>query len=169
MIKFLLILLLVATQILAGIGGSQYLCIDTDGRYCCIHPGPASCTCCQHEVPQDGENKHHHDGDGCCGAGTPEAIPGRHADPGRHDQQQVAAVDPCNCTHLLLLVSADKPFWNGRMSPEIGSDQFTHLANCRLAVAAELAAEGDLRPQGTSAPAESERTLALLATVVLRC
>jgi hypothetical protein len=49
MVRWLLVLALVATQLQSWSGGALYLCLKTDGSFCCIDEGPDSCTCCDHD------------------------------------------------------------------------------------------------------------------------
>uniref|UniRef100_A0A7C2NYS7 Secreted protein n=1 Tax=Schlesneria paludicola TaxID=360056 RepID=A0A7C2NYS7_9PLAN len=102
MVKSLLILMLVATQLLSGSSGSVYLCVKSDGTCCCLDSGPVSCNCCHDhgELPQaladsgcDNVACHCHDRDGV-----------------RQAEQSAALVDDgCGCTHIPLIVAVEQP------------------------------------------------------------
>lgn len=97
MIKSLLVLALVTSQLLAGGGGALYLCISSDGSHWCVETDPASCTCCrQTEVEQD-------DCSGtCCSrpAGLCDQTDDEHGTRGGESPE--LAGQPCGCTHILI-------------------------------------------------------------------
>lgn len=105
MAKSLLILMLMTTQLLAGSGGSVYLCISNDGEYCCLDTGPESCTCCE-------EHQHKAAHETCC---SEAGCSGKNAEPEcdhrngsspPSDQPLVVLDDGCGCTHFPVAVSA---------------------------------------------------------------
>lgn len=87
--------MLMATQLLAGSGGSVYLCVRNDGSYCCLDAGPSTCTCSANRRPT--VNEEHR---GCkCGCHVSEPC-----DEGNHVQapRLTSSGDPSGCTHILL-------------------------------------------------------------------
>lgn len=97
MVKSLLILMLVATQLVSGSGGSVYLCVKSDGTYCCLDSGPASCNCCQDELPETLADSDC--GDAACQCHDRDGV-----------QQSVAIEDDgCGCTHIPLIVVVEQP------------------------------------------------------------
>lgn len=49
MFKFSLILMLVAVQLLSGSSRAVYVCVSSDGNFCCLDAGPQSCSC-RHDI-----------------------------------------------------------------------------------------------------------------------
>ena len=105
MIKSFLILMLMTTQLLAGGGGSVYLCIRNDGSFCCFDLGPTSCTCCEEPVPslnkQDIRVVEKSSGCSCCGEELSETCDDGQADQ-RTKELSGFSGNPCDCTHILL-------------------------------------------------------------------
>jgi hypothetical protein len=93
MLKSLLILALITTQILAGLGGSFYLCISDDGSHWCVEADPRTCTCC-----------HQHDAGGAdCQDGCAHATTTEESRPEGSGHATLASTDPeCGCTHILI-------------------------------------------------------------------
>jgi len=96
MAKSLLILMLMTTQLLAGSGGSVYLCISNDGSYCCFDTGPESCMCCHEEQE---EIVH----DPCCGGCQED---GNQTPCGHHEEEQAISL---TTTASLWVIRADAP------------------------------------------------------------
>lgn len=49
MAKAFLVLMLTASQVLAGTSGPRFLCFKADGSFCCVDNGKAECVCCPKE------------------------------------------------------------------------------------------------------------------------
>lgn len=113
MIRSLLILMLVTTQLLAGNCRSLHLCLSDDGSYCCIDAGPETCTCCQKhtDVPHDNccdklaEPLCEAVAQNCC-SHHEQAAP---EPEDQHCQDAMAAGDSCKCTHIPLIVCSATP------------------------------------------------------------
>lgn len=129
MVKSFLILMLITTQLLAGSGGSVYLCIRNDGSFCCLDQGPTTCTCCD-DQETDFDNPHalateKPSGCGCdCGTAesTRECDNNDFTEPAR-ELVPLVSDDPCGCTHILL--SYDQPSARvARMSDAPDGNQF---------------------------------------------
>lgn len=106
MIKSVLILMLAATQLLAGSGG-VYLCIRNDGSFCCLDAGPQTCTCCE-DKDTDGHNLPTMIAQeaSACGCGCSDSGSSGTRDEDRESRSAELAVvalsDPCGCTHIRL-------------------------------------------------------------------
>lgn len=161
MAKSLLILMLVATQLLAGSGGSLYLCISGDGSCCCLDSGPGSCTCC-HEPDDDPQ---------ACASDCDEVACRC------HDGRETPAAptveianDDCGCIHIPLIVSAEQPTRVVRTATTTDAERLTQLIASppsldighTISVASPPASWG--RP-----PAVPQFALTVISTVVIRC
>jgi hypothetical protein len=168
MAKSLLILMLMTTQLLAGSGGSLYLCVSNDGSYCCIDTGPASCTCCHdHEKIPDVACC----SDPACEDESAASSCEHHQDEAPQPRQiDLLVGDPCGCTHVPVMISSDQPTTVARSSitaeAERLSLQIAFLsAPC---VGIEVAAPAPpLRWSGP--PAVADFALTVISTVVIRC
>ncbi|WP_437186511.1 hypothetical protein SH668x_003665 [Planctomicrobium sp. SH668] len=169
MAKSLLILMLMTTQLLAGSGGSVYLCISNDGEYCCLDTGPRSCTCCQ-EHQQEAAHET------CCSdAGCTEGI----AEPscGHHDetspcpeQNRVVKDDACGCTHIPVAASAGHPTTVTRPTVTVDSERLALLvAWLPTWLSGTDAASFLPHFRWTGPPAVPDFTLTVISTVVIRC
>lgn len=167
MVRPLLILMLMTTQLLAGSGGSLYLCVSNDGSYCCIDTGPASCTCCHEE-----ESIHH---DTCCGEPGCEVVSEYCYEPHDEDAPQpdhhgLEAVDPCGCTHVPVMVSSGQPVTIARSSTTTDTERLSQLVALPLALGSGLeivAPSPHIHWSGP--PAVRDFALIVISTVVIRC
>lgn len=101
MIKSFLILMLTTTQLLAGSGGSVYLCIKDDGSFCCVDAGAKACRCCEEEIPVAAEPPPA--GCGCCReTAAPKGPTGDDASSSSF-KFILTSNDPCGCTHVLIV------------------------------------------------------------------
>jgi len=158
--------MLMTTQLLAGSGGPVYLCISNDGSYCCIDTGPASCTCCH------GQEAIQHDA--CCGEPGCEAVSEsccepHDEDPSQSDGHGLAAVDPCGCTHIPVMVSSDQPI-TARSSTTTDVERLSLLVALPLALGSglEIAAPSP-HIHWSGPPAVPDFALIVISTVVIRC
>ena len=171
MAKPLLILMLVATQLLAGSGGSVHLCVKGDGSYCCIDADPASCTCCRNQ-----EEPRNSCGDlglvelgkgctsGCCG-------PQRPPEPAEEERPEALSGGTCSCTHVPLVVSSE-PQSTPVRSEATASDEQSAVPAVWLA--ASLVRNAFIAPSPPldwwSRQAEIPcYALTVVSTVVIRC
>lgn len=76
MVKALLCVALLATQVLSWNAAPLYVCLGPDGSFC-VDFGPASCGCCRLDAANSD----------CCAAA--------HADEHEHGD-----IDPCGCNHI---------------------------------------------------------------------
>lgn len=163
MVKSLLILALVTTQLLAGSGGSLYLCISNDGSHWCVDSDPASCTCCRQEAETDEQS-------GCCCSHA-----GGSCDPSNDEDQipdgesQELAGQSCGCTHILISQSQSPTTLQA--SSRTDAERLSllvallpHVLLCGPFVADEL--DPEFRHSSPPIPSQS---LAILSSVVLRC
>jgi len=157
MAQSLLILMLVTTQLLAGNSGTVYLCVSNDGSYCCIDTGSTSCECCHDEQ----EAAH----DACCS----DPACGDEAPPFR--QQGLLAGDPCGCTHIPVLISADQPATVVRPSNRTESERLALLVAWlpSLFLGSQVGVLTSLPTRWSGPPAAPDFALTVISTVVLRC
>lgn len=99
MIKSFLILMLATTQLLAGGGGSVYLCVKNDGSFCCLDAGAETCRCCEEEIPVVEEKP---SGCSCCSETTSSALSTEESAPSSSFELTLKSKDPCGCTHILI-------------------------------------------------------------------
>lgn len=165
MAKSLLILSVVATQLLAGGGGSLYLCISDDGSYCCIDFGPDSCACCQPE------ERHSACADQCCSHNSDEPCSDHREGGGTPETPQPAslAAEPCGCTHVLI--SAEQPTSITRTCNPVETERLSQLAmlpsclpNCQQWGVLPIP-----HARWHGPPAAPDLALAVISTVVIRC
>jgi hypothetical protein len=159
MLKPLLILALMATQILAGMSGSFYLCISNDGSHWCVEADPTTCTCC-----------HQHDAGGAdCQDGCAHATVTEEPQPARSGVVRLAQTDPeCGCTHIPIGIEqpSRQDYSTSSDSPRPGKSFVLNDSALEpsLAIGTRLTtsfAEGT-RPLPSSA-------LTFLSSVMLRC
>lgn len=167
MAKSLLILMLMATQLLAGTCGLLHLCISDDGTYCCIDAGPESCTCCQKHseaVPEACCDEHAVDAvsETCCEHCEEEST--------EPDTQTSVAGDPCGCTHIPLMVSSSQPTTIVRSTISESVERYTLLVAWLPSLVGSDAVDGPsphLRWFGP--PVVPDFALTVISTVVIRC
>lgn len=169
MVKSLLILALVTTQLLAGSGGSLYLCISNDGSHWCVDSDPASCTCCRQEAEKTAESGEGDDSGCCCShvAGSCDGDRDEHRKPSELPE---LAGQPCGCTHILIS--------HPQQSPTAVRASSTTDAE-RLALLVALLPHALLHDQFVSdgpdpafrldSPPLPSQSLTILSSVVLRC
>lgn len=163
MVKSLLILALVTTQLLAGSGGSLYLCISNDGSHWCVDSDPASCTCCRQEAETDEHS-------GCCCSHVAGSCDGDRDEHRTPSESPELAGQPCGCTHILIS--------HPQQSPTTVRASSTTDAE-RLALLVALLPHAPLHDQFVSdgpdltfrlnSPPIPSQSLAILSSVVLRC
>jgi len=161
MAKSLLILMLVATQLLAGSGGSLYLCISGDGSFCCLDSGPGSCTCC-----------HEQDDDPPACASDCDEVTCR-----CHDRRETPA-DPtveianegCGCIHIPLIVSAAQPTRVVRARTPTDAERLRQLmASLPSIDVAHTAIVASPPASWGGPPAVPQFALTVVSTAVIRC
>ena len=159
MLKSLLILALITMQILAGLGGSFYLCISNDGSHWCVEADPTTCTCC-----------HQHDAGGAdCQAGCAHATTTEESRPEGSGHATLASTDPeCGCTHILIGV--EQPSRQVSSAPLDSLWPGKAFALTDSALEQELAIGTRLTTSFTpdAGPLPSS-PLAFLSSVMLRC
>lgn len=173
MFKLSLILMLSSMQLLAGSSKDVYLCVSSDGSFCCLDAGPASCTCCHHEVaPSPCQS-------GCCGSSSEKcesqpchhdddhSCPEEHESPTPNDSPSIAS-GPCSCTHQL--VSMEQAASVRRSSVTIEVLDAWQLCACLPAVFYQhSSADFDVRPFRQGPPPMPDAALVVLSTVVICC
>lgn len=115
--------MLVTTQLLAGSGGSVYLCISDNGSFCCIDAGPSTCTCGvkQNATPTE------LDEEACdCSCSCHNSDPCDECDDGPMTRLSSSG-DPSGCTHLLLSHN-QAPASVARTSSATVIDRLLHIA-----------------------------------------
>jgi hypothetical protein len=169
MAKSLLILMLMAAQVLAGTGGSVYLCFGADGAYCCLDAGPESCTCCQdatacHDAAACPEVDAHCSHAACDRTTAAGSVPDQRLPQPSSPAGLSAAL--CECTHLLLVQSP--PVSMRRVEKMSPRECFAGLVSNEL-----LRRDAVLAPSPPShwrgPPELRDWALTVLATVVIRC
>lgn len=166
MAKSLLILMLMTTQLLAGSGGSVYVCISNDGSYCCFDAGPESCMCCQDER----ETVHESRCGGCEEDGN-KAPCGRHEEgqPTCPDDDILVAGDPCGCTHIPVVMPSDQPTNVARSSNSVDGERLISLIALLPTLAFDHHAVAHLPLRLADPPAVPNFALTVVSTVVIRC
>jgi hypothetical protein len=166
MFKALPMLMLVTAQLLAGLGGSRYLCISHDGSYCCIDSGPEHCTCCKHDHEDAEVCEPDHD---CCHKSETCEHHAKEQGVGHSDDECVMVSDPCGCTHIQI--SAEQVPACIRTTNVTQHEQFWHLLVWmpNLLGGSDREAESDQPPIRYGPAAIPDVNLAVLATVVIRC
>lgn len=162
MVRSLLLLTLVLTQLLAGSGASVYLCIDEDGL-CCVDGGAESCTCCQQIQAEatDACGRDHGDSQ-CC----------RHEESQPSDSNEGGSVtnDACDCTHLPLTMPSDQPASPARKLN--ASDAGRLLALTALVPSSldfVLSFDGPQVSESLGALAVPDFTLLMVTAIIIRC
>lgn len=164
MAKSLLILMLVATQLLAGSGGSLYLCISGDGSYCCLDSGPGSCTCC-HEQDDDPQ---------ACASDCHEVTCSCHD---RHETPAEPTVEiakeGCGCIHIPLIVSAEQPTRVVRTATTTDAERLTQLIasppSLDIGRAISVASPSASWGGPPAVPQFALIALTVVSTIVIRC
>ena len=172
MAKSFFILMLVAAQLLTGSGGSVYLCIGSDGSFCCVDSGPGSCTCCHEHADesqvacrsQECENADDRCAESCCEH--------QHADlPSDNGREERHVDDPCGCIHVAVMVPAGQPTSVARSSSASDRERLVQIvaglpAECS---AYEVSASPVLSSPSSGPPAVPDFHLTVVSTVILRC
>ena len=167
MVKSLLILMLMTMQLLAGSGGSVYLCISNDGEYCCLDTGPQSCTCCQ-EHQQEAAHET------CC---SEVGCSGKIAGPPCGQRNESSSLSgemvmdgACGCTHVPIAASADHPTTVIRPTVTVESERLALLVAWLPTRLGDTDAAAFLPHfRWTGPPAVPDFTLTVISTVVIRC
>lgn len=167
MAKSLLVLMLMATQLLAGSGGSLYVCISHDGSFCGLDSGPESCKCAgDHDhQPSDGcrDSHCHHKSEIC------DEVDG-HENDEAFSPLEFLDRDGCGCTHIPLMLSSDRPIRFVRTSLMTQSEPLGFVVallpfwNCASPSEALLA---NCRWNGP--PVVCDFTLMAISTIIIRC
>ena len=172
MFKLSLVLTLIAMQFLAGSGKAVYVCVSSDGSFCCLDAGPESCSCCHQEEVCTSCT------DGCCGLSEivkPESC--CHDDvPSRpHDDQRSNANDspalvggPCNCTHELVSLGQSATVVRSFASTRI-CDGWHHFAELPSMSRWRDSVEQDASVRWHGSPPRSNCARKVLSTFVIRC
>jgi hypothetical protein len=161
-VKPLLTILLALVQVTAWGRAPLYLCVSGDGTVC-VDLGPDLCDCCHHESPADSEH--------ACSAGCDHHEHAAGDVCGQQQEAQVAddslATDPCDCTHIGLAARQDPAIVRANVDHDHDPSSFASLP---LAVSAErLPLTIAFAERAIDRPLTPSYSLALLATVVLRC
>lgn len=165
MVKSLLVLALVTTQLLAGGGGALYLCISSDGSHWCVETDPASCTCCRQVEGQQDERS-----STCCSRAAELCDQTRDEHGTRGVESPELAGQPCGCTHILISHQQQAPP-DFRARSATDAERLVRqvdLAPCVLRLDRFPSASLDwvLRKDPPPIPAQS---LTILSSVVLLC
>lgn len=167
MIKSFLILMLATTQLLTGSGGSVYLCIKSDGTFCCLETGAQTGRCCQDEMPVVDEEPSEC---ACCREAASPSLPIEEPAPISSFEPTLASNDACGCTHVLIARDPAHAKLT-RLSALSDVQQWAAIAVDLpgLIVADRLhelrfKAGGEYRP-----PAVESQTLILRSAVQIRC
>lgn len=104
LVRTILILMMLTSQIIAGMGGSVYLCISSQGIN--LDAGPSACTSCDsvddHKTPERHPTCLKSDHHSSCGCGETPFSHGLAND--------VASIDDsCDCLHILVTESSNVP------------------------------------------------------------
>jgi len=167
MSKTLLILMLMATQLLAGTGGSLYLCISNDGSCCCFDVGPESCTC----------GRGHKDGSAgraaasCdCGEVTCQCHECHETSIPESEATIEVANEDCGCVHIPLMVSVEQPTRTVRSTIATDAERLALLIASLPSISVNhtfSVNSPEVRWNGP--PAVPEFALTVISTVVMRC
>ncbi|GIX05064.1 MAG: hypothetical protein KatS3mg114_0933 [Planctomycetaceae bacterium] len=163
MAKSLLILMLAATQLLAGSGGSLYLCISNDGSYCCFDSGPESCTCC---IGHDEEHA------ACVASERDGCACQCHDRDGKQQAEPSVAIadDGCGCIHIPLIVSAEQPTTATRPAATLSAERIAlSIASLASIPCSHTSSVSSPPPFWSGPPAVPEYALTIVSTVVIRC
>jgi len=158
MAKSLLSLALIVTQLLSWSASPLYLCLGSDGSVCVDH-GPDGCECC----------KHSHSDDECVGSRACKDHD--HNNPGERGghQEDLAAGDPCDCTHIQILQTQSPTLIPSSNSPDV-----EHLIVILATIPCDLCAHVGVPPISETAKMlhmldAPPLSLILLASVNMRC
>lgn len=165
MVKSLLILMLVMTQLLAGSGDSVYLCIGNDGSYS-IHAESAPCA----------------PGQVTCGSGCHscnDASPGQQerSPCGNHpgDRAVFQTGDPlvlagtCDCTHIPVVMASDQPTRTTRNSIAVDFEWLSSLLAQAPTIDIAYQSVLQLTFHCYDTSTVPDFTLTVVSTVVIRC
>jgi hypothetical protein len=158
MVKTLLSLLLVVTQVVPWTASPLFLCVGSDGSVC-LDGGPAACACCR-----DRE----HEEDACC-AGSADNARHEHRLPAQSDDRCAASIsdDDCDCAHVLL--SRDARVIRRMRVDDDALNVTSVLATFTTAIAAEVSAPTLATTPGMMCRDVLSLPLSERAPVVLRC
>lgn len=167
MFKSLLILMLATTQLLAGSGGSVYLCIKNDGSFCCLDAGAATCSCCEEETPVVQQKP---SGCSCCSEAASPSLSAQEFAPSSSVELALTSNDPCGCTHILIAQDHAQSQLT-RMSSRCDLHHFVEmtshlpgLISIASVAASRLASSWQYRP-----PTVDSHTLTVRSAVQIRC
>jgi len=164
MLKALLSLVLVATQILSGSGAMLYLCLSENGFHC-VDFGPNSCTCCHSPAEQD-DFAH----DGCCS----ESAVTCDSDRSKHSKSenvapQIVPSDSCGCTHIQITSQRSTSIFPPTSSTDV-ERQFQFAAVLPSFRIHDLRIDDRFDPGGIRGSLIiPSQTLIFLSSIVLRC
>jgi hypothetical protein len=164
MIKSLLVLMLAVTQLLAGSGGSLYVCISNDGSCWCVEIDPASCTCCRQELETT-------EGSGCCcshASGSCDPCNDVHGTPG--GELLKFADQPCDCTFILISHPQQSAI-SLRVSSRTDGEHLFELPALvqHLFLHDQFVGDGPDLTLKYSPPPIPSQLLGVLSSVILRC
>lgn len=171
--------MLIATQLLAGSGGSSFICIHDDGSFCCIDAGSESCKCCDDKDSHlrnycDDEDQAHH--------GTWAVSVDKHfVDACNVDHHCGAAeksvscrldhCDPSGCNHIPLMVCSDQASVVARTFLMTRGVQLGRYMAClpQRNWVGDTTFNPSLLTQSNRDANVPDSALALMATVIIRC
>lgn len=165
MARSILVVMLMATQLLAGSGGPVYLCIRSDGSFCCLDAGPGSCGCCEVEAPDRKKSS----GCSCC---HHDSAPVCESTADRKCSADLVGVivGHCDCTHVLLVQE------NSSARVVRASGSVERIGPMGLAVdpsstsiAEEMGRPWAGRSEPFRPPTTTPHTLTVLSCVLIQC
>lgn len=167
MFKSFLILMLATTQLLAGGGGSVYLCIQNDGSFCCLDAGAETCRCCEEEIPVVEEKP---SGCACCSEAAALALPFEEPAPSSSIEPALTSIDSCGCTHVLVTQDQAHAKVN-RLSARSDLQQFVAMAGDLPGLIAIDSLYALRRASGWQyrPPTVESQALAVRSAVQIRC
>ncbi|MES2788481.1 MAG: hypothetical protein V4719_02595 [Planctomycetota bacterium] len=172
MFKSFLILMLTATQLLAGSGGSVYLCIKDDGSFCCLDTGAMACRRCEEAIPAAVEPQS--SGCSCCSETAAPKLPTAKLltedDTSTSSELTLASPDPCGCTHVLIAQDQAQARAN-RISAQADVQQLVQMT---AQLPASVALDGVDGSRNTSGwqyrpPTVESQALTVRLSVQIRC
>ena len=165
MVKSLLILVLVSTQLLARDGIVAYLCVSNDGAYS-IHFGAEVCPPCDEVNKSDSSScEQTADKDKCNSHQCSSHGSGRSA---QHSTSSIVSHDACDCTHLPVGLALHQPRGLYRYSAMGDAQRVLGLVISLPPRSLTLNSERQLSCLLSGNKAIESLTLTVLSTVVIR-
>jgi len=162
MIRSLLILMLIATQLLTGSRVSAYLCVSNDGL-CRIDSGSASCTSCRDACNATRQSSELF---AACRDEVQQCTSHREA-ASRGVQNQITK--SCGCFHVPILVASEQPAHS--LQGRAVVDVELQLSTIAPAVVSPTGCASVLQSRVTSSDTSAAvaYSLIVVSTVVMRC